>query len=150
MSLKTAAQHIEQEVVDFVHKIEHKLPHVIEAAADFGLKYVRLAEAAFNSKTALDFTTLVPAEEPLREGIITILTELESAFKAVSDSYKGGTLLTASVAAAKLHAPVDVNKDHLVLAVQSRFIATKPAEAATASSVSEEVVDHPADTTGSI
>lgn len=83
INIKAIINSIENEV----RKFEDKLPTEIEEVAVWGDKYVSEAEAILTSGQALDFTTLVPETEPLRETVVAVLSELEVGLKALEVAF---------------------------------------------------------------
>ncbi len=125
MSKKIDLKRIIKQVLDFVRGVEQKLPAIIVKAADFGLKYVAIAETFLTSQQVLDFDKLVPQAEPFRVEIVAVLTELEIAFKAVEGPFKKGALMTAAGQIGLLQAP-GVPVGHIILAAQAKWVESNP------------------------
>lgn len=88
-------QQIEVAILAFLKKLKNSFPKEVTHLAILALGITQEAEKLLDSGTAITITTLDPALEPYREGIMDILKELEIAFKAVSGTYQKGALLTA-------------------------------------------------------
>ena len=113
-------KHIEQQVLNFIHMVEHKLPTMLETAAEVGLKYTKLAEQALTGTAVVDLATLVPEVEPFREGILAVLAELDVAFKAVGGAFQKGTLATAGAEITKVLLP-GLPNNHYNIAFQEVY-----------------------------
>lgn len=110
-----------QDVKNFLNRVEHKLPTIITDAAAFGLGFTKQAEMLLLSATVVDIATIVPQGEPLREEILSILKEMETAFAAVSGLYKQTTLLAAATKIAQLKTGNDVPINVVMLGVQAEY-----------------------------
>ncbi len=98
---------LEQEILNFIQKVEHKLPEELTNVATIALGITQQAEKLLNSGIALATIELDPALEPYREEILAILAELEIAFKAVIAAFQKGALHVAqSLIAGLIHGNV--------------------------------------------
>ncbi len=82
--MKNTLQKIEAAVLNFLKRVEHKLPEILTEVANSALTYTLAAEAILTGKQAGQIEALVPATVPFATEIVAVLKELEVAFKALA------------------------------------------------------------------
>ncbi len=108
---------LETAILNFLKKLKNNFPKEVTHLATLALGVTQQAEKLLESDGAMALVTLDPALEPYREAILSILEELEVAFKAVSGAYKKSALLTAQ---AKITATAHGN----ILATNRYYLAS--------------------------
>lgn len=100
---QTELQKVEQDIENFLLKIEKKMPIDVKLACEKASGYINDVEILLNNNPAItDFSKLIPAAESAREAILIILGNVQKIFNSIDISLQPALIngAGASVSAA--------------------------------------------------
>jgi uncharacterized NAD(P)/FAD-binding protein YdhS len=104
MANKTVLQEVEQDIENFVLKVEKKLEPAIHSACEQALGYIEKAELLLNNGGVIAFEKIVPAAAVAAPAILAILQGLQKDFQAVATATQPVVVAGAGAAiAAAIH-----------------------------------------------